>query len=236
MFAGLDRQVRATGLELSGSQVDQLAAHLGCVLSAAGSMNLTAIRDPDAAIRLHVADSLLAAPLLSQAPQGSLLDIGSGAGYPGIPLAIVSHRQTTLLEATRKKCVFLEDCVTANRLAAVEVCCGRAEELALRPELRNAFAATISRAVADLPILLELSAPFLVEGGLALSMKGRLTESELERGDAAAEIVGLRRLEVKRYALPGGDEERAIAVYERWRDPSIALPRRTGMPKRKPLG
>lgn len=224
-----------SGLEFTPAQLSQLVGHLDAVLEASRTMNLTAIRDRDNALRLHVLDSLFACKGATEFPRGPILDLGSGAGFPGIPLAIVTGRETVLLEATRKKCAFLESCVSELGLTKVYVSCSRAEELAQESEFAGRFAVVVSRAVADLPVLIELCAPFLRSDGIIVAMKGRISDEELERGDRAGEIVGVDRNMTQRYVLPGNEESRALIWYQKVRGSRIVLPRRSGVAKKRPL-
>ena len=232
----LEKLTRNSEPSLTRDQRELLENHLAAVLEANKVLNLTAIREYDEALRLHVLDSLAPASVLEDAPKGRILDLGSGAGYPGIPLAVVSGRETVLLEATRKKCLFLEQCAQDLGLSMVSVACGRAEELALEEQHAGGFSVVTARAVADLPVLVELAAPFLSHGGVFLALKGALADEELERGDRASSLLGMARVDVRRYDLPGGFEKRALVVYKKTGMAGIRVPRRIGMAKKKPLG
>ena len=236
--SGLEREIgaaaREAGADLSAADAELLATHLRMVLAANERLNLTRIDTPSAAIRLHVADSLAAVRDLAPAPSGCLVDLGSGAGYPGIPLGVASQRGTTLVESVGKKAEFLKECVAALGLSdRVAVFAGRVESLGRdRP---GAFSAAVARAVSSLPSLVELAAPLLSTGGRFVALKGRPDAIEIERGDSASEEVGLERVATRRFVLPGGDEHRTIIVYEKRGESSIALPRRDGLAQRRPL-
>jgi len=218
---------------LAAGKYEVLERHLDMVLSANQCLNLTAIEDRAEARRLHIADSLSAVPELNKAPEGTFVDLGSGAGYPGIPLAVASGRKAILLESRKKRSAFLREIVESLKLSA-EVIALRAEEVA--KTRHGEFAAVITRAVAPLPALVELSAPLLVRGGLAIAMKGDLAQEELDAGDRAAEIVGLSRFSQRRFVLAGGGEQRCIVAYEKVAKSQIPLPRRPGRAQKQPLG
>jgi 16S rRNA (guanine527-N7)-methyltransferase len=225
--AGID----ALGLRGPHGVADALARHVQLVLEANAVFNLTSISPEDAA-SLHVLDSLTALPFLEAAPPGVFADIGSGAGFPGIPLAMMSGRPVALVESVGKKADFLVRAVADLRLDAT-VHRARAEELAqTHPE---SFSAVTARALSSLPSLVELSAPLLLAGGLLVCLKGQPPESELEGGRAAAALCGMREDRVEQLSVPGTDARRCVVVYRRVGSSQVRLPRRPGMAQRKPL-
>lgn len=228
----LQRVLKSMGVEILPNRAWQLQFHLDAVLRANEHFNLTSVRDADEAVALHILDSISASHLVAEAPEGALVDLGSGAGYPGIPLAIVSGRPTVLVESTGKKANFLA--AVARALDhEIEVYPGRAENLALvRPA---AFAVATARALGELPLLLELSAPLLSMGGLLIAYKGSPDEDELRRGRAVAEIVGLRETRRTNLVVPGLGAQREALVFEKVSEPTVSLPRRPGQANRRPL-
>lgn len=212
--------------------VDGLVLHAGMLLAANTSQNLTRITDERDVAMLHVADSLVALPHLAEAPAGRFADIGSGGGYPGIPLAMASCRPVVLVESRGKRAAFLEEVVLAVGLDG-SVAASRAEELPTDEVSR--FAAVTARALAPLVSLVELAAPLLMMHGRLIALKGDPSPEEIAAGDQAARIVGLRLVHADRLVLPGVEARRAILCYERVREPSVVLPRRPGSAQRKPL-
>ena len=227
------RSAAGIGVELSADQARLIARHLAMVLEANEHVSLTAIREPSEALRLHVCDSLLALPELSESPEGSCVDLGSGAGFPGIPLAVVSGRSFVLCESVNRKARFLEAAVVdlglENHVTVVSI---RAEDLSISN--REGFAVVVARAVAPLSALVELASPLLAEGGRLLAFKSRSTD-EIEAADRTARLVGMKHRSTREVLLPEGGERRAIIVYERVGASSITLPRRTGMAQKRPL-
>lgn len=196
-------------------------------------MNLTAITDPTDMVYKHFVDSLSVAPLL---PTGafSLIDVGTGAGFPGVPLAILrGDMRLTLLDSLNKRLVFLEELcravgVTATRIHA------RAEEGGRDPALREQFDVATARAVAALPVLCELCLPFVRVGGRFIAMKGPDGDREQQEAQHAVAALGGRFLEGRRVQLPapaeeGGVSERRLLVAEK----VVSTPKRFPRPNAK---
>lgn len=224
----------AWGVNLSLATATGLVRHVHALLEANQRVNLTAIKDHDEAVRLHALDSLAVVPFIESAPAGRVADLGSGGGFPGIPIALSTGRQVSLVESVKKKAAFLESVVEQLGLSAsVQVHPVRAEEEALAAP--SAYAVVVARALTSLPSLVELASPLLEMGGLLIAMKGRAEEDELERGRAAGAVVGMKQTDLYRYQLPDGEESRSIVVYRRSGRPNLSLPRNTGMAQKKPL-
>lgn len=230
----LRSQADLLGVEVDAVSCALLLEHLKLVYRANASFNLTSITDSAAAIRLHIVDSLVGVPEVIKSPAGRLADIGSGAGYPGIPIAIVCHRRTTLFESVGKKANFLTETVNELKMGSrIEVEGRRSEELS-EPH-RNRYSVVTARALSSLPSLLELASPLLAIGGELIAYKGQLDMGERRRGEKAAEILGFKFERERRVFLPTGGEERTIIVYSKTGEPGISLPRRPGLAQRRPL-
>jgi 16S rRNA (guanine527-N7)-methyltransferase len=229
----IDEALLRAGISLSAQAVELLGRDLALVLEANATMNLTAIRDPEQAVILHVVDSLLAIPEIDGAPRGPLVDLGAGAGFPGVPLAIATGRSLTLVESVGKKARFLQSLVDDLGLDA-DVVSARAEEYAAGTSKK--FAIVVARAVAGLPALVELAAPLLGEGGRFVAYKGEPAVDEIERGDKVAKMVGLERVSRREILLKdAGDARRTLIAYERVGQSKVRLPRRTGLAQNQPL-
>jgi len=198
---------RALALDLDEAQLGKLVAHLDLLDDWNTRMNLTAIRDRPSQLTKHLLDSLTVLPYL----QGErIADVGSGAGFPGIPLAIVEpQRHFTLIESTGKKCRFLEHVREALDLTNVEVAQSRAESY--KPEVR--FDTVIARAVGPIADLVKVAGPLVVGGGRLLAMKGRYPEAEL-----AAKLNGWKVAAVHPLTVPGLGEERHLVELVRSHD------------------
>jgi len=199
-------------------------------------MNLTAITDPGEVLIKHFLDSL-SLLIVYDRPGTRLLDIGAGAGFPGLPLKIARpHWQVVLLEATGKKVTFLQHVIETLQLRDITAVPGRAEELAHKQEYRAAFDLVTARAVASLPTLLEYASPFCRVGGqIILPKKGELGD-ELAQGKRAARQVGAVLKDDVAVALPGLEDGRRLLVWEQVRKCPAQFPRSGAAMAKRPLG
>lgn len=199
-------------------------------------VNLTAITDPQEVLLKHFLDSL-SLLTVDDAPHTRLLDIGSGAGFPGLPLKMVRPQwQVTLLEATGKKVNFLRHVVATLQLEQVEVIQGRAEELAHQNRYRASFDLVTARAVAALPTLLEYCAPYCRVGGrIILPKKGDLVE-EMAQGKRAAAQLGAGLQADVPVTLPGLIDGRRLLVWQQQKPCPAQFPRSGAVMTKKPLG
>ncbi|MCL2882291.1 MAG: 16S rRNA (guanine(527)-N(7))-methyltransferase RsmG [Coriobacteriia bacterium] len=221
------------GIEIDSKQALLLEAHLRFVLEKNQAVNLTRITDYDRALILHVLDSLLVLPEVKDAPDGALIDIGTGAGYPGLPLAIVTQRQTTLLDAREKKIMTIKEFFSLHpELNFCEAISKRAEEFAL--ERQAGYSVVVARALAALPTLVELASPLLPIGGHLIALKGQPQPDEIARSGQLEGATGLAVSGQRTYSLPSG-ERREVIVYEKIKHAQLELPRRVGLAQRKPL-
>ncbi len=195
--------------------------------------NLTAITDPDEIRLKHFEDSLSLLQTIQLTNQ-SLIDIGSGAGFPGIPLRIACPQiSLTLIEATHKKVKFLRHLTSTLGLAGVEVLWGRAEELV--KERREIFDVAVARAVARLNVLCEWGLPYVKVGGLFIAYKEDKVEAEVEEAEHAIKKLGGQLKEIKKVTLPGSDIIRSLVVIEKISPTPAAFPRHPGIASKRPL-
>ena len=196
-------------------------------------MNLTAITEPEAVETLHFLDSLT----LPESTLGRVLDVGSGAGFPGVPLKIAfPGLRMELLEATGKKAAFLRELVAALGLEDVAVHHGRAEDLGREPSLRGAFDAVLARGVARLSTLAELTLPFLRVGGVLVAHKSADVGAEVDGAAEAVRTLGGAAPVVHSVSAPGLDDGRTLVVVEKVSATPDKYPRRAGMPAKRPIG
>jgi 16S rRNA (guanine527-N7)-methyltransferase len=226
-------------LDLEVEQLDLLRAYRDRLAAASREFNLTSLRDPEAIERRHIVESLalgrhLAARSLLQSG-ARLLDIGSGAGLPGLPLRIAwPGISLVMLESVGKKCRFLEDVSRELGLRGVEVIEGRAEDAGQDPRLRGSFDLVVARAVAPLPVLLEYSLPFLKTGGRLAASKGSAALREIDEAAAALDALG-GRLEDAQPFLPPNGLPQTIVIVEKVAETPSRYPRRAGIPSKRPL-
>lgn len=238
-WPGLAAAAEKIGIPLSPEIQEQLATYLRVLTERNAQFNLTAVRDPAAMEQRLFLDAIAMIPTLDSVmlarDQGTsgLVDIGSGAGFPGLVLKIVRPAvQVTLIDATGKKVRFLQEVIAATGLTGVHAVHGRAEDLARNPDYRERFNFATARAVASLPVLLELTTPFLDVGGTALLPKGLDLAAELGPGKHAAHLLGSRIVSSDR--LPTNDSR--LVVVEKMTLTPGKYPRATGVPNQAPLG
>ncbi|MCL5428729.1 MAG: 16S rRNA (guanine(527)-N(7))-methyltransferase RsmG [Chloroflexi bacterium] len=199
--------------------------------------NLTSITDPEQIRIKHFLDSLSCWLAMREQPPGSLVDVGAGAGFPGIPLKILKPDiHLTLVEATAKKTGFLLHIVQFLRQEAVHVATKRVEEFGHLPEHREAFDWAVARAVAPMPVLAEYLLPLVKIGGYALAQKGKGAAAEVEDSMGAFKKLGGELSEVKKVVVPGLDEDRYLVIMKKISSTPQTYPRRPGVPSKRPLG
>ena len=228
--------VRQLGLELNEQELEQFLRYREELLEWNTRINLTAITDPAEVLLKHFLDSL-SLLLVYDRPAARLLDIGAGAGFPGLPLKIVRPQwQVLLLEATGKKVTFMRHMIEALQLRDVVALHGRAEELGRDAGYRASFDVVTARAVASLPILLEYAAPFCRVGGqLILPRKGDLVE-ELAQAKWAAGRVGAVLKDDVPVTLAGLGDGRRLLVWEQVKECPAQFPRSGAVIAKRPLG
>lgn len=224
-----------TNITLPTSSVQLLARHLDLVIDKNRSVNLTRIDSFEDGAYLHVADSLLLMSAFDRAPRGAFVDVGTGAGYPGIPLAVATGRKALLVDSVGKKAAAVSEFVHELGIdKQVEVSNARIEEVGRTR--RSQFAVVTARAVAQTNVLVEYAAPLLKSGGHLVVAKAHVSTEELDAANRAALVCGLKIVSRETFELPDGRGHREVLSYERVRNPSIKLPRAVGMAQHHPLG
>ncbi|GAC1302453.1 MAG: 16S rRNA (guanine(527)-N(7))-methyltransferase RsmG [Vulcanimicrobiaceae bacterium] len=214
-------------LAVSDPVRERLQRYAAALLARNATTNLTAARSPDA-VAEHVRDSLALAPFVRE----PLIDIGSGGGFPGIPLAIATGFRLVLVESVAKKAAFLTAIVAELELS-VTVVCGRAEDLGRDAAYRARFASATARAVAGVTTVLELTVPLLEIGGVALLQRGTYDAAERIAAADAALVLGVT-LEAE-IPTPGPPDERRLLIARKTDATSPRFPRRAGIPAKRPL-
>jgi 16S rRNA (guanine527-N7)-methyltransferase len=219
---------------LSPETAEKLEAYAALLLEKNMVMNLTAITDPRGIAVRHFLDSLLP---LARLPEGAkVIDVGTGAGFPGMVFAIARpDLKVMLLDSLRKRVEFLAGATEALGLGNVLCRWGRAEDAGRDPILRERFDVAAARAVAALPVLGEYLSPFLKVGGLLLCQKGAEIEEELAAARRAFPKVGLSMPRSETYTLPGESRAFHLVTAEKKHPIAPAFPRKAGLPAKKPL-
>lgn len=224
------------GIPLTAEQIGQFSVYHEMLLDWNTRMNLTALTAPEDVAVKHIIDSLTAYDAALFDGARTLIDVGTGAGLPGIPLAVYApHLTVTLLDSLNKRVRFLTEVTAAMGLPNVRCIHARAEEAARTAEHRAAYDIVVSRAVARLPVLLEYTLPFVRVGGTLLALKGRAYAEEQKEARRAAEVLGGGRITARPVHLPGLDDVRAILTVTKERQTPAAYPRGGGAPTRRPL-
>jgi 16S rRNA (guanine527-N7)-methyltransferase len=232
-LTGVDERLEelAARYGLAGGTVAGLAALLG--LLASDPHAPTSVCDPDRAVDAHIADSLTGLDVPAIREARTLADLGSGAGFPGIPLALaLPDSEVILVESNGRKCAFLEAAAEASAAHNVRVARARAEEW---EDGHGRCDVVLARALAPLAVIAEYAAPLLRVGGSAVAWKGRLDRAEREAAAAAAEILGLDAPSIQPVAPFPGAGERHLVVFPKRGPTPDRFPRRPGIARKRPL-
>lgn len=219
--------------QLTDEQKKALEKHLELVIRFNSIVNLTRIDEREEALLLHIEDSLTGLKELNDSPSGLYGDLGSGGGYPGIPLAIASGRKTVLIDSRMKKMDAMKEIVEELGLSdQISTYAGRAELLARSQAA--AFSVLTARALAKVSVLLELASPLLKMGGHLICYKSQVVEEEYENALRIADLVGMKLITDRSFLL-GEDYTRRIITFEKTRKSKVKLPRNEGAAQKNPL-
>lgn len=230
-------ELRELEIELTPGQLDQLDRYLALVLDENTRTNLTAVREPEAAWRRLIIDSLTVLPGLDELESGSrVIDVGCGAGLPGMPVAIARpNLRVTLLESTGKKADFIRRAIQTLGLINAVVLQERAETAGQSSDHREAYEACINRAVGPMNVLLEFTLPLVQAGGRVLAMKGPRVEQELDEAGDALSILGAGELAVIDAYPESFENDLVIVSIIKGSSTPPEYPRLPGVPKKTPL-
>ncbi|MEJ5336037.1 MAG: 16S rRNA (guanine(527)-N(7))-methyltransferase RsmG [Thermus sp.] len=225
----------ALGLDLA-PHLEAFSRLYDLLLEGNRKASLTALRTEEEIVLKHFLDSLTLLRLPLWEGPLRVLDLGTGPGFPGLPLKIVRPElEMVLLDATRKKVAFVEEAIAALGLRGARALWGRAEVLAHAPEHREAYGRVVARAVAPLCVLAELGLPFLAPEGVMVAQKGPRVEEELSGLPEALEVLGGALLGVETFPLPFSGEGRSLVLLKKAHPTPSRYPRRPGVPERNPL-
>ena len=222
-------------IELSEKQAEQFEQYYEMLIAKNEVMNLTAITEFEEVVQKHFIDSVMIKEVREPGDNEKWIDVGTGAGFPGIPLKIVYPQlRMTLLDSLNKRVKFLQEVVDALKLEQVEALHGRAEEYAKKAEYREQFACCVSRAVANLASLSEYCLPFVKVGGVFAALKGPDGPAEVEAAKKAISLLGGKVEAVKSFTLPG-QQARTVAVIRKVQPTPAKYPRHGGKISKQPL-
>lgn len=224
------------GVELNDNQLSQFYTYYEMLIEWNEKINLTAITDFDEVLKKHFLDSIAIGRIISQGDSVSILDIGTGAGFPGIPIKIAfPNIDITLIDSLNKRVIFLNEVITALSLTKIEAIHGRAEDFAKKDLLREKFDYCVSRAVANLSSLCEFCLPYVKIGGKFISYKSEKAKEELNASKNAISILGGGNVSCDEFSLPDTDFNRTFVIIEKVKDTPMKYPRKAGTPIKQPL-
>lgn len=224
-------------IELTEVQIDQFMKYKELLQEWNQKMNLTAITEDREVMTKHFLDCMTINKALNMNEKYSVIDIGTGAGFPGLVIKIAfPHLKVTLVDSLKKRLVFLETVIKELGLTDIECVHSRAEDLGKNKAFRESFDICASRAVANLAVLSEYTLPFVKVGGCLIALKGQKLDEELEQGKKAITILGGQLEEVVHTGVPFTDLDHKIAKIKKVKPTAAKYPRKAGEPTKAPLG
>lgn len=224
------------GIELTTAQLEQFNQYYELLIEWNKKINLTAIIEPKEVAIKHIIDSLSCFKSEIFQENTSLIDVGTGAGFPGLPLKIFfPSLKLTLLDSLNKRVKFLRLVVDTLGLKDVDVIHARSEEAARGKKYREKFAIATARAVARLPILCEYCLPFVQKDGYFIALKGRQYEEEIIEAGKAINLLGGKLIEAMPVKLPELEDKRAVIYIQKVKSTPKTYPRKAGTPERNPI-
>lgn len=231
-----EKALQELNIELTEKQIDQFMKYYEMLVETNKVMNLTAITEFDEVIDKHFVDSLALIQAVDLHQPLKLIDVGTGAGFPGIPLKIAFPKlEIVLLDSLNKRINFLNQVIDALGLENISTIHGRAEDFGRNPEYREQFDLCVSRAVANLSTLSEYCIPFIKIGGKFIPYKSGKVHEEMEQAKRAIPLLGGNLASCMTYGLADTDMERALVIIEKIKQTKKAYPRKAGKPSKEPL-
>ena len=221
-------------IDLKEKQIKQLYDYMNLLIEWNKKINLTAIIEPKEIILKHFVDSLTISKYINE--KSTLIDVGTGAGFPGIPLKILRNDiKITLVDSLNKRIKFLDEVIKKLNLDNIKTVHGRAEEIGRNKEYREKFDYATSRAVANISTLSEYLIPLIKNNGKCIYMKGTDLDEELEKGKKAISVLGGNIVNKEEFELPYSDIKRTIIIIEKVKNTPTKYPRKAGTPSKEPI-
>lgn len=222
--------------ELTTFQKEQFNKFYDILINWNKVMNLTAITEYEEVLKKHFLDSLSITKVINLKEIQSVIDVGTGAGFPGIPLKITfPHLKVTLLDSLNKRIRFLDEVICELGLKNVDTIHGRAEDIGKMEKYREQYDLCVSRAVANLATLSEYCLPYIKVGGIFISYKSGNIEEEIKNSRKAVDLLGGVIKETVKFELPGTDIGRSFVIIEKQKNTPKKYPRKAGLPSKEPL-
>ncbi|QJA09808.1 16S rRNA (guanine(527)-N(7))-methyltransferase RsmG [Romboutsia sp. CE17] len=232
----LRQGIKDFGIDVNDQMISDLKTYRELLVEWNQKMNLTGIEEEKEVFIKHFLDSISAVSKGYIKDGISLIDVGTGAGFPGLPLKIcLKNIKLTLLDSLNKRINFLQEVSNSVKLEDIEFIHGRAEDFGKNPEYREQYDVATARAVAGLPILMEFCVPFVKLGGYFVCLKGPNANLELEESKAAMDILGLEFVEKIDIELPNEELKHNILVFKKVRNTPEKYPRKAGKPAKSPI-
>jgi 16S rRNA (guanine527-N7)-methyltransferase len=232
----LRKKTEAIGIHLSEEQLNQFKLYYDMLLEKNKVMNLTAITEHDDVINKHFVDSIMLGKLHCLSESLSVIDVGTGAGFPGIPLKIAYPKlRVTLLDSLNKRVIFLKEVIEALQLEGIEAIHSRAEDGARNPQYREKFDLCVSRAVSNLSTLSEYCIPFVKKGGYFISYKSVQIEDEINQAKNAIKILGGAIDRTETMVIPDTDVQRQFVFVQKKASTPKQFPRKAGTAAKTPI-
>lgn len=228
--------IKKIGLEANENQIEKFMEYYEMLIEKNKVMNLTAITELDEVVVKHFLDSVLSAKVINMNEYDSLIDVGTGAGFPGIPLKIMfPHLKVVLLDSLNKRLNFLNEVIDELELENIYTIHGRAEDIGRNVEYREHFDLCVSRAVANLSTLSEYCIPFIKKNGMFVSYKSEHSDEETVNAENAIKKLGGKITNTQIVELPNSDMNRSFVCISKENNTPKAYPRKAGVPTKKPL-
>ena len=231
-----DEKLNALGITLTEKQYEQFDKYYELLVEWNKVMNLTGITEYEEVNEKHFIDSLSIVKVIDVNKVNSVIDVGTGAGFPGIPLKIAfPHLKITLLDSLNKRIKYLNTVIEELGLEDIQTIHGRAEDFARKEEHREQYDLAVSRAVANLSTLSELCVPYVKVGGMFIPYKSGEIEDEVKEAQTAIKVLGGKQKEIVKFTLPGSDINRSFVKIDKVKNTGKKFPRKAGLPGKEPI-